>query len=138
MSVVRDLVDGLQMPNEALIHRNSEFAAWADKISGWGGWGILAELSASISFRYIDHLVPHWFCSVGLLVFAAKSISICCQDSLCPRLNKKGDKICYTVHCKYLNSKSECNDMVISVYSHYPLNPNAKSSDTKCATLSIR
>ena len=41
-------------------------------------------------------------------------------------------------HCKYLNARSECNDIVISVYSHYPLDPNAKSSDTKCVTLTIR
>ena len=34
-------------------------------------------------------------------------------------------------HCKYLNARSECNDIVISVYRHYPLDPNAKSSDTK-------
>ena len=38
----------------------------------------------------------------------------------------------------WLNARSECNDIVISVYSHYPLDPNAKSSDTKCITLSIR
>ena len=44
----------------------------------------------------------------------------------------------FSVHCKYLNARSECNDIVISVYSHYPLDPNAKSSDTKCGTLSIR
>ena len=42
------------------------------------------------------------------------------------------------IHCKYLNARSECNDIVISVYSHYPLNSNAKSFDTKCVTLSIR
>ena len=37
-------------------------------------------------------------------------------------------------HCKYLNARSECNDIVISVFSHYPLDPNAKSSDTKCVS----
>ena len=42
------------------------------------------------------------------------------------------------LHCKYLNARSECNDIVISVYSHYPLDPNAKSSDTICITLNIR
>ena len=42
------------------------------------------------------------------------------------------------LHCKYLNARSECNDIVISVYSHYPLDPNAKSSDTKGNTFSIR
>ena len=42
------------------------------------------------------------------------------------------------VHCKYLNARSECNDIIICVYSHYPLYPNAKSSDIKCVTLSIR
>ena len=40
-------------------------------------------------------------------------------------------------HCKYLNARSACNHTVISVYSHYPFDPNAKSSDTKCVTLSI-
>ena len=40
------------------------------------------------------------------------------------------------IHCKYLNAWFECNDIVISVYSHYPLDLNAKSSDTKCVTLS--
>ena len=34
-----------------------------------------------------------------------------------------------------LNVRFECNDIVISVYSHYPLDPNAKSSDTKCVYL---
>ena len=42
------------------------------------------------------------------------------------------------VHCKYLNAWFECNDIVISIYSHYPLDPNAKSSDTKGNTFSIR
>ena len=28
-------------------------------------------------------------------------------------------------------------DIVIFIYSHYPLDPNAKLSDTKCFTLSI-
>ena len=42
------------------------------------------------------------------------------------------------LHCKYLNARSECNDIVIFVYSHYPLDPNAKSSDTKGNTFSIR
>ena len=41
-------------------------------------------------------------------------------------------------HCKYLNARSECNDIVISVYSHYPLDPNAKSSDTKSNAFSMR
>ena len=43
-----------------------------------------------------------------------------------------------SLHCKYLNAWSECNDIVISVYSHYPLDLNAKSSDTKGTTFSIR
>ena len=37
-----------------------------------------------------------------------------------------------------LNARSECNDIVIFVYCHYPLDPNAKSSDTKGNTFSIR
>ena len=37
-----------------------------------------------------------------------------------------------------LNARFECNDIVISVYSHYPFDQNAKSSDTKCFTLSIK
>ena len=40
--------------------------------------------------------------------------------------------------CKYLNARFECNDIVISVYSNYPHDSNAKSSDTKCVTLTIR
>ena len=36
----------------------------------------------------------------------------------------------FWLHCKYLNARSECNDTVISVYSHYPLDLNAKSSET--------
>ena len=51
---------------------------------------------------------------------------------------EKPYKTVFYIHCKYLNARSECNDIVISVYSHYPLDPNAKSSDTKCVTLSIR
>ena len=42
------------------------------------------------------------------------------------------------IHCKYLNAWFECNDIIISVYSNYPLDPNAKSSDTKGNTFSIR
>ena len=37
------------------------------------------------------------------------------------------------IHCKYLNARFECNDIVIFIYNHYPLDPNAK-----CFTLSIR
>ena len=43
-----------------------------------------------------------------------------------------------TIHCKYLNAWFECNDIVIPVYSHYPLDLNAKSFDTKGKTFSIR
>jgi len=35
------------------------------------------------------------------------------------------------LHCKYLNAGFECNDIVIFIYSHYPLDLNAISSDTK-------
>ena len=42
------------------------------------------------------------------------------------------------IHCRSLNAKFECNDIVIFIYSHYPLDRNAKSSDTKCVTLSIK
>ena len=41
-------------------------------------------------------------------------------------------------HCKYLNPRSECNDIVISIYSHYLLDPNAKSFDTNCIAISIK
>ena len=37
-----------------------------------------------------------------------------------------------------MNGWFECNDIVVSVYSHYPINPNAKSCDTKDITFSIR
>ena len=42
------------------------------------------------------------------------------------------------MHCYYLNARFDCNDIVISIYSHYPFNQNEKSSDTKCLTLSIK
>ena len=42
------------------------------------------------------------------------------------------------VHCKYMNARFECNDIVIPDYSHYPFDQNAKSSDNKCFTLSIK
>ena len=42
------------------------------------------------------------------------------------------------VNFKYLNARFECNDIIIFVYSHYLLDPNAKSSDTKGNTFSIR
>ena len=44
----------------------------------------------------------------------------------------------FYIHCKYLNARSECNDIVISVNSHYPLDSNAKSFVTKGVTLSFR
>ena len=46
--------------------------------------------------------------------------------------------IIFYLHCKYLNARFGCNDIVISVYSHYPLDPNAKSSDTNGKAFSIR
>jgi hypothetical protein len=42
------------------------------------------------------------------------------------------------IHCKFLNARFERNDIVIFIYRHYPLDPNAKSSDTKCVTLNIK
>ena len=44
----------------------------------------------------------------------------------------------FYLHCKYLNKRFEFNGIVIFIYSHYSLNPNAKLSDTECFTLSIR
>ena len=44
----------------------------------------------------------------------------------------------FGLHCKYLNARFECNDIVIFIYSHYPLDPNAKIFDTKGNTFSIR
>ena len=41
-------------------------------------------------------------------------------------------------YCKFLNARFECKDIVIFIYSHYPLDPNAKSSDTKCVTFGIK
>ena len=34
----------------------------------------------------------------------------------------------YNVHCKFLNARFECNSIVIFIYSHYPLDLNARSS----------
>ena len=42
------------------------------------------------------------------------------------------------MQCKFLNAIFECNDIVIFIYSHYPLDPNATIFDTKCVTLSIK
>ena len=42
------------------------------------------------------------------------------------------------IHCKFLNAIFECNDIVIFIYSHYPLDPNAKTFDTKCKTFIVR
>ena len=42
------------------------------------------------------------------------------------------------LHCKFLNARFECNDIVIFIYSHYPVDPNAKTSDTKGKIFSIR
>ena len=49
-------------------------------------------------------------------------------------LHKKSD---IRIHCKYLNARFECNDIVIFVYSHYPFDQNAKTFDTKGKTFSI-
>ena len=43
-----------------------------------------------------------------------------------------------TMHREILNARLECNDIVIFIYGHYPLDPNAKSSDTICVNLSIK
>ena len=70
-----------------------------------------------------------WFLLLGIYI-AKSTLDV---EIYLPRL-----EIYIDVHCKYLNARSECNDIVISVYSHYPLDPNAKSSDTKGNTFSIR
>ena len=49
---------------------------------------------------------------------------------------KKTSQFLWNLHCKYLSAWFECNDIGISVYSHYSLDTNAKSSDTKGTTLS--
>ena len=62
-------------------------------------------------------------------------------DSLWPEFwnfFKKLYRELHNLHCKWMNARIECNDIVIFIYSHYPLDPNAKLSDTKCFTLSIR
>ena len=42
-------------------------------------------------------------------------------------------------HYKFLNARFECNDIVIFIYMQsLPLDPNAKSSDTKGKTFCIR
>ena len=42
------------------------------------------------------------------------------------------------LYCKCLNARFECNVIIFFVYSHYPFNQNAKSSDTKCFSLSVK
>ena len=41
-----------------------------------------------------------------------------------------GKKSILYIHCKFLNARFECNDIVIFIYSHYPLDLNGKSFDT--------
>ena len=43
--------------------------------------------------------------------------------------NMKAGKIHSLIHCKFLNARFECNEIVIFIYSHYHLDPNA---NTKC------
>ena len=40
--------------------------------------------------------------------------------------------------CRHLNARFEGNDILIFIYSHYPFDQNAKSSDTEYFTLSIK
>ena len=42
------------------------------------------------------------------------------------------------LYCKCLNARFECNAIIFFVYSHYPFNQNAKSSDTKCFYIRIK
>ena len=42
------------------------------------------------------------------------------------------------LHTKFLNARFEYNDIVNFIYSHYPLDLNAKSSDTRGKTFGIR
>ena len=42
------------------------------------------------------------------------------------------------IHCKFLNARFECNDIVIFIYVHYPLDQNAKAFDTKGKTCNIK
>ena len=42
------------------------------------------------------------------------------------------------IHCKFLNARFECNDIVIFIYVHYPLDQNAIAFDTKGKTCNIK
>ena len=83
------------------------------------------------------------------LLFAS-SLLDCCSAKLCQNYEwgKQETKtsslrvntlfLNQNIHCKFLNARFECNDIVIFIYRHYPLHLNAKSSDTKCVTLNIK
>ena len=43
-----------------------------------------------------------------------------------------------SIHCKFLNARFECNDIVIFIYRHYPLDQNAKVIDAKGKTFNIK
>ena len=44
----------------------------------------------------------------------------------------------FLLHCKFLNARFDCNEIEIFIYSHCPLDRNAKTFDTKGKTFSIR
>ena len=43
-----------------------------------------------------------------------------------------------SIHCKFLSARFECNDIVIFIYRHYPLDQNAKVIDAKGKTFNIK
>ena len=92
-------------------------------------WSIIQLITFTICMNLMKMNTYSW-------VFTLTKVIMIIRNRFC--LNQGENGCTYMLHCKYLNARSECNDIVISVYSHYPLNPNAKSSDTKCGTLSIR
>ena len=90
-----------------------------------------------VSSLYLFHRI-----SVECKVLYVAIKKLRCLKKLTKRLSKvqwllaKSPFYTY-VHCKFRNARFECNDIVIFRYSHYPLDPNAKSSDAKGNKFSI-
>ena len=85
-------------------------------------WWLLPVASKMHHFMRLL-LLPLIFCA-SLLCLSTSCVVLLPGD--CTVQSSLDCSVSSRLHCKYLNARSECNDIVISVYSHFPLNPNAK------------
>ena len=58
-----------------------------------------------------------------------KTVRFVRNQQLGSKIILHGNVVYSANHCKFLNARFECNDIVIFINSHYPLDPNAKLSD---------